>query len=342
MSHVPDSWWAEKAKAKRQARALRDMRLAVDEEIGVSLLPAKVDTWLGGFGELFPGERSDATRYHDAAAVAPFRRVYGDRRMSSITPIEAQQWALDHPSQVRHLERAWDFAVLMRVAPINVWKRVTMPKRTKEKVRPPTDVELARILATCAAFADKNHAAFADMIIVAAYTGARLGGVIGLRRCDVDLEAGTLTLTEKGSKTRTALLLGPARDAMQRQFGRRYLEGWAGAGRANAANGGQKSPLVWIAVQRKAMTPRVVQALWSKVRGDFPHGFHSLRHHASTWMKAQGMDSLDVAVQLGHTDSQGRPYVRHIERRYDHPNPEASLARVAAAAASHGLFEATP
>lgn len=316
---LPATHYKERERAKAQTRAIKACK-------DPSTL--RVDTWLGGYRGLFPDSRSEDTKYHQYTKLIKFRREYGERMMASITVIEAQAWALAHPTHVRWLERAWDYAVIMQVAPMNIWKFVVMPPRTKEKRRAPTDEELTRILAAC------NEPPFEHLIRVAMHTGARVGGLIRVRRCDVDLKARRMILTEKGNKTRTVALLGGSYDAMLTQMGHRESRGWQGP-RLPGRSSGHPSPAVFINEYRPSPAPWKKQELlaveyllwrvnsvgdhWSAIRGDFPHGFHSLRHYAAKWMRASGVDPMDIAIQLGHTDSEGRPKRQMVERVYAKP-----------------------
>lgn len=317
MVKVPDQFYGELRTAAAQTRALRGMARASHT--------ISVDTWLAGYHGLFPDGRSTETKYNQAKMLAPFRRAYGDYRMCEITPITAQAWALKHPSQVKLLHRAWEFATQMRVVELNVWKLVTMPRRTKPRRVPPTDEQLAAILAR----AGCPDTPFGRMIATASYSGARQAGLIGLRRVDATAHAGRLRVTEKGGKQRWIVLPQLAQEALAIQFHERQRHHWNSGGET------LKSPHVFVGADHRALKVDTVQAKWRAVRGDFPHGFHSLRHYAATWMRERGCSELDVAVQLGHTDSDGRPYPELVRRVYDHPDPEAALQRIAAAVA-HG------
>lgn len=321
---IPASFYEEQQRAKAQARALRSLRVK-EVEPGLRVAAVRVDGWLGGHRFLFPDERSDSTKHSESYKLRPFRRRYGSRWMHSITAIEAQAWTLKHPGHVRFLRLAWDYAVQMQVVPLNVWKLVTMPRSTRAKRRPPTAEELDAALYQCA---QREWFPFGRMVTVAAYTGARQAGLITLRRCDVDLNANRMELVEKGSKRRTVVLAGDALKAMQVQFQMRERHGWQVAG------GGDRSPLVFVnsetdvRARHRPMHSRVVQLRWAGVRGEFPHGFHSLRHYAVTWLAALGVDECDIAIQLGHTDSEGRPYPDLVQRIYNHPSSESALERI--------------
>lgn len=317
---LPAAFYEQQRRGKQQARALRGMK---PQEISV-------ETWLGGHRHLFPDERTDKSKQDDIYKLAPFRRAYGDHLMQSITPIQAQAWALKNPIQVGHLRAAWDRAVLLEIVPLNIWKLVTMPRSKKAKRRPPSEGELTAIVVE---YRRRGLIQLANMVLVAAYTGARQGGLLRLRRCDVDLRAGRMTVTEKGDKTRTLVLGGPALDAMRAQFRQREVHLWQQQG----AFGRGHSPLVFVngearekhKHQHKPFYARGVQARWQECRGDFPHGFHALKHFAATWLAAKGVDDNDIAVQLGHTDSEGRPYPELVQRIYNHPDNDAALERVA-------------
>jgi integrase len=269
-----------------------------------------VGEWLEGWRDLFPGRRSPATLEHDRYMVAPFRERYGSRKLAAITPLQAQAWAVKHPGQVRYLRQAWSKALLMGLVPFNVWRMVELPPRSKPPRPVPTDEQLAAIVQRSRERGGWWQE-YADLILFAAHTGARSAGVCGLRRRDADLPSRRVTLCEKGAKVRRVALPGHAAQALERQLERRP---W--------------SDLVWRGQQRRPLDRERIGVAWRAVRGDFTGPFHSLRHYSATWLAAQGVDELDIAVQLGHTDSEGRPYARLVQRVYVHPSHEDALQRL--------------
>lgn len=316
-------WTAEKKLAKKRARVLAMMS---DPEGEVT-----VELWLSSYLELFPSERSVGAERQHLSMLRGFRTAeaseHGAMKVARVTPMLAQQWALTcSPNQIRHLSRAWQKAVVMGVANTNVWRLVTLPRRQKAPVCAPTAEELRGILRQCETRSLAGESwwiAFADLIEVAAYSGAREAGLMGLRRSAVDLAGGRFTVTEKGEKTRTIVLCGPGRDAMRR--------------RLDAALPCLAMParhMVFLNRRRELLTAYVVQDAWRQVRGDFPHGFHSLKHYAATWLRAQGVSADDVAIQLGHTDAAGRPQAQLQQRVYVHPDHSLALERIDMAVAS--------
>jgi len=187
---LPASFYKDQDRAKQRARVIKRTRF---EEVapGLRVVPIRVDAWLHAHRFLFPDEREDETRYKHVRLLKHFRNAYGQRYMHEITPVEAQAWALRHPGQIRYLHSAWDYAVRMYVAPFNVWKLITHPRNTKPKPGPPSTEQLEQIIASCH---EQGFPSFAYMVEVAAYTGAREGGLLALRRSHVDLggERGSL------------------------------------------------------------------------------------------------------------------------------------------------------
>lgn len=319
---LPAWFYEDRKRGKLQARAMRQMK---PEDI-------TVETWLGGFRYLRPDGRTHETAMNDALMLRPFRRAFGKRSVRSITAFETQAWTLKHPAQVRWLHFAWKEAVRFGAAEADVWAGVVKPKRKKPKPCAPTFEELTGILARC----DKLNqgaehtfwAQFRNLLEVMAYSGARRGGVIGLRRDDVDLRGYRFTVTEKGAKTRELVLAGRALGAMERQFLIRQRQGWRKPAPAPGESEVDPAVYVWLSRRWRPLTAGTMRVAWDEVRGDFPFGIHSLKHFAVTWLLEQGVDERDVAVQVGHTDLEGRPYPQLVQRVYNHPRPEDALRRV--------------
>jgi integrase len=56
---------------------------------------------------------------------------------------------------------------------------------------------------------------------------------------------------------------------------------------------------------------------------------HDLRRFHATYLLNSGVSDLDVAVQLGHFDSLGRPNPEHVRRVYGFPSTREALDRIA-------------
>lgn len=312
-----------------------EAQAAIDAE-HVAEMPSelvRIGEWLSAWRVLFPGRASQSTREFQRYMVQAFVREYGDGPVREFTALQAQAWALANPWAVKFLGPPWRKAVLMGVADVNVWQLVELPPRKKAKRRPPTLKELDVIVSACGRKAHETEdwwwVEFADLIEVAAYTGARQGGLIGLARTDVahkDPGLGTvpqrMRVTEKGGKTRWLAVTGRGRYALARALARQLT-------RIERGDVVRNDP-VFRSLSGCRLTSDAIGTAWRQVRGDFPGPFHSLRHFAATWLAEWGVDREDIAIQLGHTDSMGRPYTSLLKAVYVHPDPEDALVRIEA------------
>lgn len=302
------------AQAREAGKRIRKMK---PEDVTVGL-------WLLAWETFLEVPRSRSTVVRERQIVGPLMRSeLGLLRMSELRRVPAQAWILQHPAQLKFLRRLWKLAILNGFTMDNVWLDVVIPRRRPSQRRPPSSAELAAIVARARGRGGWHEQVFADLVLVAAYTGMRSGGVCALTRLDVNLGAGRMNLHEKGAKDRTVAVCGPAVPALARAVAVDY-PAWPGY-RGHA--------LVWRTTEGHQLSPDYVGRAWRTVRGDFPYGFHSLKHFAATWLHEQGVSDLDIAVQLGHTDSMGRPYAQLVERRYRHYDTGAALDRIARIAA---------
>lgn len=309
---MPIDWWAENALATRRKSVLL---LQKPEEV-------TVEVWLCASHLLFPSKAGPSTVRNVQCQLMPFRREYGTWKMQAVTGILAQAWTMEHPSQVKFLRAAFRRAEQLGVIARNPWEATEAPPNMKPKPRPPTTVELEGILATVRSRAVgdlRGYGWFEAFVEVAAFTGARQIGLRRLRWKDVRLDDARVLLHEKGGKDRTIFLPVRAVAAL-----RLHREREHGLWRERVHH---QYPVFSDSFMRK-LDRQVPGVLWCEVRGDFPFGLHALRHYAATWMAEAGVDPLDIAVQLGHTDAHGRPYDRLVKRTYDHPDPELALGRV--------------
>lgn len=286
---------------------------------GTPAAEVTVELWLRAWREFFPGERGEQTVAHDDYMLAPFQRRHARRLLRSITRLEAQEWASAHPSQLRYLRAVFEKARDVGLVDENVWDRARRPRGSGRVILPPSEAQLEDAIWNARGRGGWWAEEFAELVTVAAFTGARLGGLARLRLSDVDLPGRRLTVTEKGGKTRTIALTARAYDALGRRRGALRLSV-------------DRDPLVFRSQLRRPLTRGSVGEAWRAVRGEFDGSFHSLKHFAASWLLEQGLSAEDVAIQLGHVDAAGRPYTRLVKRVYGHPDHDRALARVAEAA----------
>lgn len=290
---------------KAEQAAARKVRKMDPRDVTVAL-------WLDAWRVLFPGTRSDETAQHMDYICRAFKARYGRRLVSAVTPLIAQDWANKDPRSVKDLRTAFNKAMIAGVVSYNVWKVVELPRRTKPLRPVPTPEQLEAALARCRERGGWHAGTWHDAILFTAYTGARLGGVVNLKREHVDLQARRAILREKGDKVRRVALLGRSVEALERALARPEV--------AHA--------YVFPNCQRHRIGRSVASRAWRAVRGDFAGPFHSLRHYAATWLAANEVDERDIAVQLGHVDALGRPYTHLVRSLYVHPDNDAALDRL--------------
>lgn len=139
--------------------------------------------------------------------------------------------------------------------------------------------------------------------------GLRVGECAGLRLGDVDLEAGTVSVTGKGKKQRLGLLGGPAREALVAWLpARRTLAESKGRGAVehvflNRRDGGpltaRSMRRIVVARAREAGLPQDVSP-------------HTLRHSFATHLLDRGADLRVVQELLGHESLSTTQIYTHV------------------------------
>jgi integrase len=175
------------------------------------------------------------------------------------------------------------------------------------RVTPPT-VEQVNALADC-----MPTETMRSFVLVAAWSGLRFSEVAALRWEDVKPQGRGAKLhvrAGKGDKERYSILLAPGVDALR------------GAGGADLllpnSCGRRWSKQLWHQHWDDARPPEL-RHFW----------MHDLRRFHATYLLNAGVSDLDVAVQLGHFDSLGRPNPDYVRRIYGFPSTREALDRIA-------------
>lgn len=288
-----------------------------------------VKEWAAIWQGVFPGKRNDETRRHNEQMCAPFVRAHGSKQLCDVDPLLAQKWAVKYPGQVRYLRLMFGKAVKVELLERNVWENVEAGDTDKRPRRPPTPDELERLLvAAREVYPGPRGEHYADLLEVVAYSGLRLGGVAGLRICDV-LAPGRVWVVEKGDRGRESAVLGPGREALARAL-RRRSEQIAGPGALVLAPK-LRTRLLWVSPQARPFDKHSLGRVYRRIcnhAGIADSTLHSLRHFCATWLIDQGASDQDVAIQLGHLDEQGHVNVEHVRGTYSHPTTEPALRRL--------------
>jgi integrase len=187
---------------------------------------------------------------------------------------------------------------------------VDKPKAPRHEIRPPEPAELARLIDTAQEAGDR----LAPVWMLAAYSGARQGELLGLPWSDVDLDRGTLTIRrsllrvtgtvpqfgepKSDTSRRTISLPAVAVAALRAHKARQARERlaaaeWADYGLVFCSQVG--TPLMWRNVIRDFKKALKRAGLPETIR------FHDLRHAHATLMLRAGVPLKVASGRLGHS-----------------------------------------
>ncbi|MEP9381115.1 site-specific integrase [Nocardioides sp. KR10-350] len=293
------------------------------------------------------------TRDGYAAWAAPALRVIGHRVAAEVTVRDIEHLTVTlterggrggrplAPGSVRAvlipLAGAFDLAVRDGMMPANP---VRIARKPRTRARVGTDLEhwTPAQLLTFRETSDRNEWAPLWRLTLAGLTRA---DVMGLRWCDVDLEAGTVTVAQgrvvHGSGTATdepksaqrrrtvpVEVIHPGTAGMLRSLHARQAEARLAAGSRWRDTG-----LVAADALGRPTSPRDYSARFAVLcaeAGVPPIRLHSVRHSLAFWLHSLGVTPADAAALLGHTvDVHLRTYL-----------PASGASGIAAAAAALG------
>lgn len=144
-----------------------------------------------------------------------------------------------------------------------------------------------------------------DAIVEVLYgSGLRVGELCGLRRTDLDLDAGRVQVWGKGAKQRAVPLSEPSAVSLRR---------WLADGRPHLAGPGTPAEIVFVNLRGNPMTPRDVRRVLDR-RSVEPTHPHALRHTFATHVLDGGADLRSVQELLGHEDLSTTQIYTHVSR----------------------------
>lgn len=166
------------------------------------------------------------------------------------------------------------------------------------------------------------------LVLLAAFVGLRKGELLGLRRCDVDLRGGEISVVQQRQLDRYgAHLVGPPKsDAGRRVLAlpaslvadlRSHLEMYAQPGPEGYVFTGEKGG---------PLAPHVLQNAWAKARAEVgvPNlHLHDLRHLAGTLAASTGAGTKELMHRLGHSSHQAALRYQHATQKRDRAIAEA-------------------
>lgn len=174
----------------------------------------------------------------------------------------------------------------------------------------------AQVVALVAAITPRYRAA----VLLAAWCGLRRGEVLALRRADVDIDAGTVTVRRNRVElleSSVAFDADPKTDAGRRTvavpphvlpFLEEHLESWAGDERVFVGRDG--NPMRGDAVRQAFERAR------RQVSMDY-FRFHDLRHTGQTLAASTGATVKDLMLRLGHASPAAANRYLHIVQGRD-------------------------
>ncbi|GAI62261.1 unnamed protein product [marine sediment metagenome] len=205
------------------------------------------------------------------------------------------------------LSNALSHAVKMGLLVRNVADAVDPPRPEKKNMATLLPEDVPRFLETA------HETPYYELFYTALYTGMRLGELLGLRWCDVDLDMASLSVVQalykhsgvckmvrpKSSHSRRQIALSPSLALLLRQHrGEQQARGIL-LGKPLA-----DTDLVFCRTNGKPIEPAVVSHTHATVlkKAGLPHiRFHDLRHTHATLMLKQGVHPKIVSERLGHS-----------------------------------------
>lgn len=186
----------------------------------------------------------------------------------------------------------------------------------------PSDERPIPTVAQVHALAQAIEPRFRCLVLVAAFVGLRKGELLGLRRCDVDLDAREVTVVQQRQLDRHGgHLVGPPKsDAGRRTVTvpavviddlRQHLTTYA-----------QPDPEGYVFTGHKGgpLAPHVLQDAWADARSEVgvEHlHLHDLRHLSGTLAANTGAGTKELMYRLGHVSPQASLRYQHATRERD-------------------------
>ena len=194
------------------------------------------------------------------------------------------------------------------------------------KVRYLSDGEAVRLVNAC-------PADFRALVTAALLTGCRYGELAAMRACDLDLQAGTVTVPRsKSGKARYVVLTDEGRAFFARMAMGRQADALLFQRDAIERQATRDAPAVMCRAAWGASDQfRAMSAACAAARIAPAVSFHVLRHTYATRLASRAVPLMVIAAQLGHADT------RMTERHYAHAAPSYVADTVRAAFGTLGL-----
>lgn len=241
------------------------------------------------------GVLSPATVVWYRRRFGPLLAAVGHRGLRRLAVDDLRAWRADLAQRplspwtlhgyVRAARRLFAWCVEEGHLSANPADRLELPRLPMEPAKGITPADMRKMIAAARA-SSRDYA----LCLFLADTGARVGGVAGLKGEDLDFTTGRALVREKGSKARTVYLTARTCRALSDYLGGRRL------GPVFLDSRGRGQPLqtggIYQLIERLAQQAGVT-GRWNP---------HAWRHGAARgWLKA-GANLAQVAQMLGHSD----------------------------------------
>jgi len=208
----------------------------------------------------------------------------------------------------RILSEALSHAVKMGILVRNVAEAVDPPRPEQKNMATLVPEDVPQFLEAA------ERTPYYVLFYMALYTGMRLGELLGLRWCDVDLDMASLSVVQalykrsgvcrmikpKSSHSRRRIALPPSLALLLREYKAEQQTQRILLGKLPA-----DSDLVFSYLDGKPLDPGVVSHTFAKVlkKAGLPHiRFHDLRHTHATLLLKGGIHPKIVSERLGHAN----------------------------------------
>lgn len=203
----------------------------------------------------------------------------------------------------------------------NIMNSVDTPKYEKKEIEIFTRSEIEKILNAC-----NKHPVLKNRypaILLAATTGLRLGEVLGLRWCDVDLNANKIHVRKSLTRTKAqGVTLGSLKTkASTRKIGitQEVVDTLKDLKSKTVKIDLKQETLCFVTRNGTPIGPRTFERSWKDIlrNAEIPYkNIHVLRHTHATELLASGVPIIEVSRRLGHSK------ISHTLELYGHAIPD--------------------
>ena len=212
---------------KREAqKRLRELLTSFDKGIPVSAEKITLGQWLEKWMNEYvvPNKRQKTIERYEGVIKKHIAPVLGKIGLSKITPADIGRLEGKLSSEgmaprgvgLVHsvISGAYKYALRMEVAWRNPAKAVTPPKIVRKEVEPP---EISRVRDILALAEQEGHTLFPCLHLIA-FTGIRRGEALGLRRQDLNLESGIISIVQTVTRSHhKGIIIQPTKNDSSRR-----------------------------------------------------------------------------------------------------------------------------